>query len=203
MKWTAAVIAVALSLGGCAGSKQTWKATATTDEFTDKTTMMVTTGDSGNASWIVTRPAYYYPVIRKECDELFVGVMSGGRFKLPVGTVQLRIDQHEAWTITPQETPVSLAPAVVPIGVTVTGEQAEIVRNAQEQAMKAASQMMSPYTVATGDKARQIIRQLLTGQKLRYRIVGINQAASTTGEAVIDASLAQSLRSIGIDPGTL
>lgn len=129
--------------------------------------------------------------------------MSGGRFKLPVGTVQLRIDQHEAWTITPKETPVSLATAVAAIGVTVTSEQAEIVRNAQEQAMKAASQMMSPYTVATGDKARQIIRQLLTGQKLRYRIVGINQAASTTGEAVIDASLSQSLRAIGIDPGTL
>lgn len=125
--------------------------------------------------------------------------MSGGRFKLPVGTVQLRIDQHEAWTITPQETPVSLAPAVAAIGVTVTSEQAEIVRNAQEQAMKAASQMMSPYTVATGDKARQIIRR----QKLRYRIEGINQAASTTGEAVINASLSQSLRTIGIDPGTL
>jgi hypothetical protein len=36
------------------------------------------------------------PVIRKDGDELLVGVMSGGRARLPVGTVQLLVDRHEA-----------------------------------------------------------------------------------------------------------
>jgi len=61
-----------------------------------------TTGDTGTPSWIVTRPLHFYPVVRKEGDEIYIGVMSGGRFKVPVGTVQIRIDQNEAWAIIPQ-----------------------------------------------------------------------------------------------------
>lgn len=199
-----AALAVALTLAGCATEQQTWKATVSTDEFTDKTTMMVTTGDSGRPSWIVTQPLHLYPVIRKEGSEIYVGIMSGGRFKIPVGTIQLRIDQNEAWTITPQETPVSMAPSIpmAPI-VTLQGAQAEIVKNAQEQAMKSTSQLMSPYTVTGGDKAKQILKQMVSGHLIKYRTVGINQAASTTGEAVIDSSLAKSLREIGIEPNSL
>ncbi|AZL68208.1 hypothetical protein EJA05_10895 [Pseudomonas oryziphila] len=203
MKWTTAVLAVALSLGGCAVSKPTWRATSSTDESTNKMTMMVSTGDTDSASWFFTRPVYYFPVIRKDGDELLVGVMSGGRVRLPVGTVQLLVDQHEAWTITPQENPLSLSPAVFQKDVTDSGEHAEIVKNAEKQAMDAATQMMSPYTLASGEKAKQIIRDLVAGQKLQYRIVAIDQAASTTGEAVIDRSFSQALRAIGIDPDTL
>jgi len=199
-----AALAFALSLAGCATEQQTWKATATTDEFTDKTTMMVTTGDHSAPSWIVTQPLHFYPVVRKEGSEIYVGLMSGGRFKVPVGTVQLRIDQNDAWTITPQETPVSMAPSIpmAPL-VTLQGEQAALVKNAQEQAIKSTSQLMSPYTVTGGDKAKQILKQMVSGHLIRYRTVGINQAASSTGEAVIDQSLAKSLREIGIEPSSL
>ncbi|MCO7630897.1 MULTISPECIES: hypothetical protein [Pseudomonas] len=199
-----AALAIALSLAGCATEQQTWKATATTDEFTDKTTMMVTTGDHGAPSWIVTQPLHFYPVVRKEGSEIYVGLMSGGRFKVPVGTVQLRIDQNDAWTITPQETPVGMAPSIpmAPL-VTLQGEQAALVKNAQEQAIKSTSQLMSPYTVTGGDKAKQILKQMVSGHLLKYRTVGINQAASSTGEAVIDPSLVKSLREIGIEPSSL
>lgn len=204
MKRIAATLAIALTLAGCASEQQTWKATATTDEFTDRTTMMVTTGDLGTPSWIVTQPLHFYPVVRKEGSEIYVGIMSGGRFKVPVGTVQLRIDQNDAWTITPQETPVSMAPSIpmAPL-VTLQGEQAALVNNAQEQAIKSTSQLMSPYTVTGGDKAKQILKQMVSGHLIKYRTVGINQAASTTGEAVIDPSLAKSLREIGIEPNSL
>lgn len=204
MKRIAATLAIALTLAGCASEQQTWKATATTDEFTDRTTMMVTTGDLGTPSWIVTQPLHFYPVVRKEGSEIYVGIMSGGRFKVPVGTVQLRIDQNDAWTITPQETPVSMAPSIpmAPL-VTLQGEQAALVNNAQEQAIKSTSQLMSPYTVTGGDNAKQILKQMVSGHLIKYRTVGINQAASTTGEAVIDPSLAKSLREIGIEPNSL
>ncbi|MCO7566412.1 hypothetical protein NJI34_28510 [Pseudomonas sp. S 311-6] len=195
-------LAAALTLGGCAAGP-TWQATGTTDEFTDKTTMMVTTGDFPSSGSIVTRSLHFYPVVRKEGDEIYVGLMSGGRFKIPVGTVQMRIDQNEAWTITPQETPVGLVPAVPQYSMNLPPEQAAIVKSAQDQAMTNAAQMMSPYTVTGGDKAKKILKQMLSGQNLKYRTVGINQAASTTGEAVIDPSLAESLRLIGIDPTSL
>ncbi|MGM7282592.1 hypothetical protein ABRY74_12205 [Pseudomonas guariconensis] len=195
-------VAAALNLGGCAAGP-TWQATGTTDEFTDKTTMMVTTGDFPSSGSIVTRSLHFYPVVRKEGDEIYVGLMSGGRFKIPVGTVQMRIDQNEAWTITPQETPVWLVPSVPQYSMNLPPEQAAIVKSAQDQAMTNAAQMMSPYTVTGGDKAKKILKQMLSGQNLKYRTVGINQAASTTGEAVIDPSLAESLRLIGIDPTSL
>lgn len=202
MKRTIALVTAAIALGGCA-SGSVWKATGTTDEFTDKTTMMVTTGDFTAGSSIITSSLKFYPVVRKEGGEIYVGLMSGGRFKIPVGTVQLRIDQNEAWTITPQETPVSMMPEAPQYALNLPPEQAELVKNAQAQAMTNMAQVMSPYTIAGGDKAKKILKQMLAGHALKYRTVGINQAASTTGEVEIDPSLAQSLRLIGIDPAAL
>ena len=197
-----ALAVAAFALGGCA-SGSVWKATGSTDEFTDKTTMMVTTGDFSAGSSIVTSSLKFYPVVRKEGGEVYVGLMSGGRFKIPVGTVQLRIDQNEAWTITPQETPVSLMPDAPQYALNLPPDQAAIVKGAQDQAMMNVTQMMSPYTITGGDKAKKILKQMLSGKTLKYRTVGINQAASTTGEVVIDPSLSESLRLIGIDPVSL
>ncbi|GFM49001.1 hypothetical protein OH708_07430 [Pseudomonas capsici] len=202
MKRIIALSVIAFTLGGCA-SGSVWKATGSTDEFTDKTTMLVTTGDFSAGGSIITSSLRLYPVVRKEGGQIYVGVMSGGRFKIPVGTVQLRVDQNEAWTITPQETPISQMPAAPQYALNLPPEQAAIVKNAQDQAMISAAQMMSPYTIAGGDKAKKILKQMLAGKVLKYRTVGLNQAASTTGEAVIDPSLAESLRLVGIDPASL
>lgn len=202
MKRIATAAFVATLLSGCAAGP-TWQATGSTDEFTDKTTMMVTTSEFPSSGSIVTRSLHFYPVVRKEGDEIFVGLMSGGRFKIPVGTVQLRIDQNEAWTITPQETPISMMPSAPQYALNLPPEQAALVKQAQDQAMLNVTQLMSPYTVTGGEKAKKILKQMLSGKNLKYRTVGINQAASTTGETVIDPSLAESLRLIGIDPASL
>lgn len=197
-----AVLAVAVAmLSGCAGS--VWKATGTTDEFTDKTTMMVTTGNFTAGSSIVTGSLKFYPVVRTEDGQIYVGLMSGGQFKIPVGTVQIRIDQNEAWTITPQETPIGLVPASPELAIGLPPDQAELIKKTQAQAMENVYRIMSPYTITGGDKAKSILKQMLAGHVLKFRTVGINQAASTTGEVVLDDSLAQSLRLIGIDPKTL
>lgn len=195
-------IFIVTALGGCA-TGNTWKATGSTDEFTDKTTMMVTTGDFTTGSSIYTSSLKFYPVVRKEGGEIYVGLMSGGRFKIPVGTVQIRIDQNQAWTITPQETPVGLVPAQPEVVLDLPAEQAELIKRTQAQAMESVYKIMSPYTITGGDKAKSILKQMLTGQVLKFRTVGINQAASTTGEVVLDESLAQSLRLIGVDPKAL
>lgn len=200
MKRLIATAAAAFLLTGCAG--QVWKATGSTDEFTDQTTMMVTVGDYTNVPLIVTKPFNYYPVVRKVGNEVYVGLMSGGRFKVPVGTVQLRIDQHAAWTISPQETRVSLLPEVPQYALNLPPEQAALVKSAQAQAMTSAAQTMSPYTVTGGEKAKSIIKQIANGHVLKFRTVRLNQAASTTGEVAIDPSFVQSLKQAGIDPST-
>lgn len=197
-----AVLAVAVSmLSGCAGA--VWKATGSTDKFTDQTTMLVTTGDYSAGTSIITSALKFYPVVRKEGGEIYVGLMSGGRFKIPVGTIQLRIDQNEAWTITPQETPVSMVPAIPELVLGLPPEQAELIKKAQSQSMESVYKMMSPYTVTGGDKAKKILRQMVAGKTLIYRTVGINQAASTTGEVELDESFSKSLKLIGINPESI
>lgn len=202
MKGIAVVLFASVLLGGCA-TGTVWKVTGSRDPFTDQTTEMVTTGDFQSSSLIYTSSLNFYPIVRKEGGEIYVGLMSGGSFKVPVGTVQMRIDQNEAWTITPQETPLSMAPAAPQANIGLTAEQAEAMKNIQSQYMDNFNKLMSPYTLAGGDKAKAILRQMVSGNTLIYRTVGINQAGSTTGEARLDESLRQSLQAIGIDPGTL
>jgi len=59
---------------------------------------------------------------------------------------------------------------------------------------------MSPFTAATGEKAAAILKELVHGKVLRFRLIGINQAASTTGEIKLDPSFISAVVEIGIDP---
>jgi hypothetical protein len=178
-----------------------WVANESRDEFTDVVTKMVTTGEGLSGTSLMTRSFRYYPFAGKQNGEVYFGIRSGGQHRMPVGTVQLRVDDKQAWTISPIETPVSLAPSMPTMSMTdgLDAKTADTVQRAQSQAMEATTKMMSPYTAATGEKAKSIIKEMLSGKVLRYRIVGMNQAGSTTGEVVIDKSFADSLATIGID----
>lgn len=197
-----AIIAVVLLLGGCA-TGPVWNTVSETDSFTDKQKIMVTTGDFSTAKTVSTSTRGRYPVIIKQGDNVYFGVMSGGRFKVPTGSVQVRIDQNEAFAISTDETPDALMTAVVPHQAMplagLTSEQAEIVKASQAAAMSGISRAMSPITAADADKSRQIIKQMIHGKKIIYRTVGLSQALSTTGEYLIDDSFFEALSKAGID----
>jgi len=204
MKRIVISVVAAMVLFGCGGSPRqavhlptstTWSAVSNTDEFTDINTRMVTTAEWSGNGLILTRSMSYYPFVGIQNGEIFVGIRSGGAYRIPTGTVQIRIDSNQAWTITPEETPIYLAPAVP--GMNPVNSTLDDVQN---QAMRNVTKLMSPYTATTGDKARAIIREMLSGKVVKYRIIGMNQAASTTGEAIIDSSFADSLRKIGLNP---
>jgi hypothetical protein len=191
-------------LGGCQTTPgRVWNSTANQDQFTDQVTKMVTIGDLKSNTSIVTRSFRYYPFVGVQGDELYVGIRSGGGYRIPTGTVQIRIDDNKAWTIGPDETPVYLVPSLPKTPIAAPPDMTELVEKTTAQAMNNAAKMMSPYTAATGDKAKSIIKEMLAGKIVKYRIVGFNQAASTTGEVNIDESFAQSLREIGIAPESL
>ena len=77
-------------------------------------------------------------------------------------------------------------------------QQQQIVENAYKTAMEATARSMSPFTASTGEKAQSILKEMRSGKTLIYRTVGLNQAASTTGEYVLDQSLDVALRRCGI-----
>ncbi|RYD50764.1 MAG: hypothetical protein EOP52_13150 [Sphingobacteriales bacterium] len=195
-------VAIAILLAGCQSSGSTWVAINSQDQFTDSTTKIVTVGSLPSHGTLFTQSMHYYPFVGIQNDEIYVGLRSGGRYPLPTGTVQLRIDNNKSWTITTDETPIYLMPAspAIPQGIAVPGMD---MSKFQTQMMQTVAKAASPYTATTGAKAKSILKEMTTGKKVIYRTVGINQAASTTGEVAIDSSFIESLRKIGIDPNKL
>lgn len=200
-------VVIAIALSACITIPEggpLWKPIVTTDEFSDQTTKMVTVGEYRTSNVIWTRSLKYYPFVGVQNGEIYVGIRSGGVYRVPTGTVQIRVDNHPAWTITPEETPLSLAPAIPTVAVpNMPSEARAALENAQQQSATNVMKIMSPYTAATGDKARNILRQMVSGRTIKYRTIGINQAASTTGEVEIDTSFIKALRDIGISPENL
>lgn len=200
-------LAAALLISGCGTNmtapKVEWITVRNTDKFTDKSTCAVTVGSFYSRSGVYTTSNSYYPYIEAVDGDLRVGVRSGGRFLIPVGDVQLRIDQNPAWTISTGETPLDYVPEgqlqAMQAAAPKDPQQQQIVTNAYRSAMEAAARSMSPFTAATGDKARSILTQMKAGHTVIYRTVGLNQAASTTGEYELDQSLETALRQCGIN----
>jgi len=201
LRYLALILAFLLS--GCqstpsspANPGKLWIASIQKDEFTDVEIRMVTVGAfRSRSNYLFTKTGNYYPFIGSKNGEICVGIRSGGTYRIPTGTVQIRIDENPAWTITPDETPVDMMPSA---NAPALGNQA-----VSADIMATMTKFMSPYTATTDEKAKQIVRQMLQGRVVRYRTIGLNQAASTTGEVLLDASFAEGLRAIGIDTNAL
>ena len=199
-------LAAAVLISGCGSnltaSKVEWITVKNTDKFTDKSTCAVTVGSFYSQGSVYTASNHYYPYIEAVDGNLRVGVRSGGRFLIPVGDVQIRIDQNPAWTISTGETPLDYVPEgqlkAMQAAAPQDPNQQQIVANAYKTAMESTARAMSPFTAATGDKARSILSQMRSGHSMIYRTVGLNQAASTTGEYALDQSLETALRQCGI-----
>ncbi|NWC93810.1 hypothetical protein HX855_05345 [Pseudomonas sp. IPO3778] len=199
----APVLLLALLTSGCAtGPAVEWVTVRNTDKFTDKSSCAVTVGTYYTGGGLYTVSNQYYPYIEVVNGDLRVGVKSGGRFLIPVGDVQLRVDQNKAWTISTSETPLDYVPEgqlkAMQAYAPKDPQQQQIVENAYKTAMDATARSMSPFTASTGEKAQSILKEMRSGKTLIYRTVGLNQAASTTGEYVLDQSLEVALRQCGI-----
>jgi hypothetical protein len=203
MKYSPIVFSLVI-LAGCASitPKVEWVASTEFDRFTDQKTCTVTTGSLYTQSSVFTYTNHLYPFIEVVDGELRVGLKSGGKYKVPVGDVQLRIDKNKAWDISMSETPVNVKPdpqtsAQVDImteyAKSLPPEQQALVVNSYKAAMSSTGKMLSPYTATTGDKAKAIVKEMLKGNSLIYRTLGFSQVANygggTTGEFLLNGSL--------------
>lgn len=199
------VVLTAIALAGCASNQPEvkWISVKNTDEFTDVSSCKVTVGSLYTNKNVYTEVGKYYPFIEQVNGQLRVGLQSGGQYKIPVGNAQLRIDSNKAWDISTSETPLDLAPTLANFKPAyldnLSDDQKAMVAASYESAMEVSAQAMSPFTATTGEKAEKIVKEMLAGKALKYRTVGLNQAASSIGVYYLDTSLQNALIDCGIE----
>lgn len=198
-------LAAATTLAGCATSLPTlptWGALDRTDRFTDEQSCRVTL--VGAIRMDVYRAGLrYYPYVERRGADVRVGLMAHPVLPAPTGAVQIRVDNLPAWTIDTSETPIdsgasnTAAQVNALLPTTADPAHAEAVRRSAEAMSENITRSVSPYTAATGEKARDILAQMKSGQRVIYRTMGAN-SASTAGEAALGAEFNQALADCGM-----
>ncbi|PSJ46993.1 hypothetical protein C7I36_03595 [Zobellella taiwanensis] len=199
------VFITASLLAGCATTSPSisWVASTKVDEFTDNKTCSVSVGSFYTNGSVFTYSNHYYPYIEVVNGDLRLGVKSGGKHPIPVGDVQIRIDSNTAWTISSSETPLDYVPEgtfsnMQEYAKNLPEQNQKLVEDTYRTAMETTARAMSPFTATTGGKAQSILKEMLSGKKIKYRTIGLNQASSSTGEYDLGPSLQESLSRCGI-----
>ena len=193
-------------ISGCSTTpnpKVSWIADMQIDEFTDHKVCSVTTGSYYSKNNVYTYTNHLYPTVDIVNGDIRVGVKSGGKYKVPVGDVQLRIYDNTAWKISTSETPLDYIDSLSSENPIVNydalpEESRALMEKTYKGSMELMSKAMSPVTVTTGEKAQKILNEMLSGTAIKYRTLGLNQAASSTGEFKLDNSLKESLLKCGV-----
>jgi len=200
------LIIPSILLQACAATSPSgyWAAFDKVDDFTDIRACSVSVGSLYYKDIVATYSGNYYPYIEVVNGDLRLGIKSGGKISIPVGDIQIRVDSNPAWIISSSETPLDYVPEGVMGNMKDYAQgQSEanqkIFESTYKVTMENISRTMSPFTATTGEKARSILKEMVAGQKIKYRTVGLNQAASTTGEYDLDPSFKASLSHCGIE----
>lgn len=199
-------VTAATILAGCASTPlptlPTWGALDRTDRFTDEQSCRVTL--VGAIRMDVYRAGLrYYPYVERRGSDVRVGLMAHPTLPAPTGAIQIRVDALSAWTIDTSETPIDSTTANTAaqmsalMPTTADPAQADALRRSAEAMSDNITRSVSPYTAATGEKAREILAQMKVGQRVIYRTLGAN-AASTAGEAALGAEFNRALAECGL-----
>ena len=216
-----ALVLLALTAATPAGAKgrapQAWQATRTTDPVTGATRCVVTALDYFGKSRY-SRTGFLYPVIEKHPDHgLLVGVSSGGRFRLPTGTILWRVDEKPIRELRAEDGPVTIDTAVAaPAGTLQDPVAAKAMADTMALTNRLIMGATATSTFAQGDRAKEMLAELLAGHGLLFRAKAAAPETGLPGEGMyrvgqftneglkpvpLDESLRASLQECGMAPG--
>lgn len=163
-------IAVASNPAHAKKPKNAWAVTRMADPITGASSCVVAAFDQfGKTKY--SRFGYLYPVVENNAQlGLLVGVSSGGKYRAPTGDVIWRVDGNPFRQLRAADNP-NITPAT-PLGYPApTGNAAtdKIVADAMANAMKITAAYTSTSTVASGDRAKEMLEEMLAGRSLLYR----------------------------------
>ncbi len=200
----ATIIAI-IGLAGCAAPP--WVAGVITDEFSDNSICRVAARHGAKEEFqerlllgVVGTANTHEFIAEMRSDGPRIGVWA--RYGFFPGDVQIRVDNNPFVVITAQDTPIDTGapqiqvPAIKLPNVTEEQQKAyeESLQNITKTTTRNLAAIGSPYRVATGKKAKTLIEQIRVGKQFKFRVLGINKAASTTARIEINEQFKSALR---------
>ncbi|MBI1236589.1 MAG: hypothetical protein GC188_07890 [Alphaproteobacteria bacterium] len=185
-----------VSLSACAttSAQFSWQASQRIDEFDDTRVCQVLHGTPSQrtAMRYATRAGitlHFYAENRDE--EVRAGVMTEPAIPIS-GDVQIRVDDRSAIRLGLEDAPIDEV-------ATQSAGLAGVQQRAFETTMNVINQTSSHYRALQGEEARELLRQIVSADRVIFRMVGTNRALSATGEFAPDASFLDALTACGID----
>ena len=165
-----ASLMVAAGMAEAKAPKSAWTVTRTSDPITGASSCVVAAPDQFG-SFKYSRTGYLYPIVENNAQlGLLVGVSSGGKYRLPTGDILWRVDANTFRTLhaidNPMSTPVAPLFAPAPTGNEATDKA---MADAMAKSSKMVGALTATSTVVGGDKAVEMLQEMLAGQALLFR----------------------------------
>ncbi len=145
----------------------TWTAARVTDPITEVTSCKVSATDAG-AGLRLTRTGVLYPIVELHSElGLLVGVSSGGKFRVPTGDIVWRVDDLPFHDLKAADNPVIPGASAMPSDIA-----AEVM---QETTADIHQMIASATATSTGDKAKLMLAEMISGSGLFYRTAAVQQ----------------------------
>lgn len=201
--------------GAKSKQREVWSVTRSSDPVTGTQSCLITAYDTA-AGMKFSRMGFLYPIIENNPKlGLLVGVSSGGHYRLPTGDILWRVDGNPHRELKAADNPTTgnaSFGAAFKTGNEATDKQVEGV---MKQAAQVTASLTATSTVASGDKAREMLAEMVAGRSLIYRqevaspayglpsarTVEVGQYTNKGQEPFfIDASFHRGLTECGITP---
>lgn len=191
---------------------RTWQVSRTTDPVTGSTTCVVAAFDRAGKS-AYSRTGFLYPMVENNpVYGILVGVSSGGKYRVPTGDIVWRIDGKPYRDLRAADNPAP--PGSSPAqGSAAPDVATRTMQEAMALSMKLATTATATATLASGERARAMLDEMLAGHQLIYRAAAaapayglpsyaMGRVGQITGEGLkpfpIDASFREGLNACGI-----
>ena len=199
----AAALAAVAMVAGTSDAKEPrrggWDVIRTTDPITGASTCVVAALDYvGKDSF--SRMGMLYPVVENNpIHGLLVGVSSGGKLRFPTGDIIWRVDDRPFRELKAEDNPATrpeTTTAPVPSNIA-----SKTMQEAVAFSMKLAAAMTATSTVASGDRARAMLDEMLAGKALIFRAAAVTADYGLQSSAMyrVGQSTEKGLHPIPID----
>ena len=205
-----------VALGACASSnaapssKGPWIADQSTDKVTGETRFVVSAQHKILGASVRSGAKLYATIEEHRTAGLMVGVASGGNtYRVPVGEIIWRVDENEVRELKVSDTPATGSGTVDLMSMidtsAYTPEQLAALKQSQALTNATMSAIQNGVTMAGGTKAQDMLAELRSGTRLRFRTaqpdagMTVRQnAGDQYAEVALDESLDIALETCGI-----